>query len=106
MLKKELDAFKFDWNRWFNLEFQNRVDLLVNTQQISPEEGIRFSSLLINEPADHAHPSLLVDELINNVLSFLQLPSRHDFQELAYQIETMKKKLAEMKNEEIKNTSD
>jgi len=79
----------------FNKIIQERIETLIASQILSEEEGIRFVQLLQIDLTSNPRQSQLMEEMINTILTSLQLPTSQDIQELSEQIELLKQRISQ-----------
>lgn len=74
---------------------QERIEFSIDNQQLTEEEGTRLVHLLQIDPASNPRQSQQMEEMINQVLDTLQLPTSQDIQELSEQIELLKQRISQ-----------
>jgi polyhydroxyalkanoate synthesis repressor PhaR len=77
---------------WINYEIDRRITGLVNIGLIEPEEGDRLINLLCSYPKTLENEANIEDR-IQTILSFLQVPTRRDIDQLTEQLNGLQLKL-------------
>jgi polyhydroxyalkanoate synthesis repressor PhaR len=89
-----------------DLEIANRIDELVQSGQMSSEEGERIKRLMITDAPQSGELSTLSEAQLERVLAEKGVPTQEDLQKLNENLEGLVKKLGELSDEPQDSAAD